>query len=141
MFRPREQALSKTAKDELHDRCDAIEESYEFFLAFAAQGLTSDQGSKSGGQLRIFLGKSEAALDGLAGALRGLVAEASLEPATTWAEVLDVVERDASDTLSALRLVAAQSSVSSQLIDNLNANIHFRALLTDLFLVDELIGA
>lgn len=128
-------------RDDVKGRIDAIEESYEFFLAFAAQGLTSDQGSKSGGQLRIFLGKSEAALDGLAGALRGLVVEASLEPATTWAEVLDVVERDASDTLSALRLVAAQSSVSSQLIDNLNANIHFRALLTDLFLVDELIGA
>ena len=128
-------------RDDVKGRIDAIEESYEFFLAFAAQGLTSDQGSKSGGQLRIFLGKSEAALDGLASALRGLVAEASLEPATTWAEVLDVVERDASDTLSALRLVAAQSSVSSQLIDNLNANIHFRALLTDLFLVDELIGA
>ncbi len=128
-------------RDDVKGRIDAIEESYEFFLAFAAQGLTSDQGSKSGGQLRIFLSKSEAALDGLAGALRGLVVEASLEPATTWAEVLDVVERDASDTLSALRLVAAQSSVSSQLIDNLNANIHFRALLTDLFLVDELIGA
>ena len=128
-------------RDDVKGRIDAIEESYEFFLAFAAQGLTSDQGSKSGGQLRIFLGKSEAALDGLAGALRGFVAEASLEPATTWAEVLDVVERDASDTLSALRRVAAQSSVSSQLIDNLNANIHFRALLTDLFLVDELIGA
>jgi hypothetical protein len=128
-------------RDDVKGRIDAIEESYEFFLAFAAQGLTSDQGSKSGGQLRIFLGKSEAALDGLAGALRGLVVEASLEPATTWAEVLDVVERDASDALSALRLVAAQSSVSSQLIDNLNANIHFRALLTDLFLVDELIGA
>lgn len=128
-------------RDDVKGRIDAIEESYEFFLAFAAQGLTSDQGSKSGGQLRIFLGKSEAALDGLAGALRGFVAEASLEPATTWAEVLDVVERDASDALSALRLVAAQSSVSSQLIDNLNANIHFRALLTDLFLVDELIGA
>ena len=128
-------------RDDVKGRIDAIEESYEFFLAFAAQGLTSDQGSKSGGQLRIFLGKSEAALDGLAGALRGFVAEASLEPATTWAEVLGVVERDASDTLSALRLVAAQSSVSSQLIDNLNANIHFRALLTDLFLVDELIGA
>ena len=128
-------------RDDVKGRIDAIEESYEFFLAFAAQGLTSDQGSKSGGQLRIFLSKSEAALDGLAGALRGLVAEASLEPATTWAEVLDVVERDASDAPSALRLVAAQSSVSSQLIDNLNANIHFRALLTDLFLVDELIGA
>lgn len=128
-------------RDDVKGRIDAIEGSYEFFLAFAAQGLTSDQGSKSGGQLRIFLNKSEAALDGLAGALRGLIAEESLEPATTWAEVVDIVERDASDTLSAVRLVAAQSSISSQLIDNLNANIHFRALLTDLFLVDELIGA
>ena len=128
-------------RDDVKGRIDAIEESYEFFLAFAAQGLTSDQGSKSGGQLRIFLGKSEAALDGLAGALRGFVAEASLEPATTWAEVLDVVERDASDTLSALRLVAAQSSVSSQLIDNLNATSHIRALLTDVFLLDSALSA
>ncbi len=128
-------------RDDVKSRIDAIEESYEFFLAFAAQGLTSDQGSKSGGQLRMFLGKCEGALDGLAGATRGLIAEESLEPATTWAAVLDIVDRDASDTLSALRLVAAQSSISSQLIDNLNANIHFRALLTDLFLVDELIGA
>ena len=128
-------------RDDVKSRIDSIEESYEFFLAFAAQGLTSDQGSKSGGQLRGFLKKVEGALDGIAGAMRGLVAEESLEPATTWAEVLDVVERDASDALSALRLVAAQASISSQLIDNLNANIHFRALLTDLFLVDELIGA
>ena len=128
-------------RDDVKGRIDAIEESYEFFLAFAAQGLTSDQGSKSGGQLRMFLNKSEGALDGLANAMRELIAEESLEPATTWAEVIDIVERDASDALSALRLVAAQSSISSQLIDNLYANIHFRALLTDLFLVDELIGA
>ncbi len=39
-----------------------------------------------------------------------------------------------------MRLVAAQPSISSQLIDNLNANVHLRALLTDLFLVDELLG-
>ncbi len=127
-------------RDDVKSRIDTIEESYEFFLAFAAQGLTSDQGSKTGGQLRIFLGKCEGAVDGLAEALRGLVAEESLEPASTWGEVHDVVARDASDTLSIVRLVAAQASISSQLIDNLNANIHFRALLTDLFLVDELIG-
>ncbi len=130
-----------SSRDDVKGRIDAIEESYEFFLAFAAQGLTSDQGSKTGGQLRGFLSKCEGALDGLVDALRALAADESLEPATTWAEVLDVVERDASDTLSAVRLVAAQASISSQLIDNLNANIHFRALLTDLFLVDELIGA
>ncbi len=38
-----------------------------------------------------------------------------------------------------MRLVLAQSTISSQLIDNLNASIHLRALLTDLFLVDEIL--
>ena len=36
-------------------------------------------------------------------------------------------------------MVLAQPSISSQLIDNLNASIHLRALLTDLFLIDELL--
>jgi hypothetical protein len=39
--------------------------------------------------------------------------------------------------LGALRLVLARADISSQLIDNLNASIHLRALLTDLFVVDE----
>ena len=47
----------------------------------------------------------------------------------------------AADTRAALGLVMAQPSISSQLIDNLNASIHFRALLTDLFLVDEALKA
>ena len=37
------------------------------------------------------------------------------------------------------RLGLAQPSISSQLIDNLNASIHVRALLTDLFLIDEIL--
>jgi hypothetical protein len=36
-------------------------------------------------------------------------------------------------------LVLAQPSISSQLIDNLNASIHLRALLTDLSLVGEIV--
>ncbi|SVD69328.1 uncharacterized protein METZ01_LOCUS422182 [marine metagenome] len=54
---------------------------------------------------------------------------------------MSVLERDAADALAAVRLVAALPGVSSQLIDNLNANIHLRALLTDLFLLDDLIDA
>ena len=127
--------------DDVKARIDAVEESYEFFLAYAAQGVTSDKGSKSGGQMRGFLAKTEGALDGLAQALTDLAGEASLQPADAWSEALAVLDRDASATLAAVRLVAGQESISSQLIDNLNANIHFRALLTDLFLVDELIGS
>jgi hypothetical protein len=50
-----------------------------------------------------------------------------------------VLDRDARDSLAAIELVLAQPAISSQLIDNLNASIHLRALLTDLFLVGEVV--
>jgi hypothetical protein len=128
-----------TALADIKARIDAIEESYEFFLAYAAQGLSTDQGARSGAQLRDFLKKMETAVDGLATRLRALASEGGLEPASVWSDVIGVVERDAADTLAAIRLVASRPGVSSQLVDNLNANIHLRALLTDLFLVDDLI--
>ena len=40
---------------------------------------------------------------------------------------------------AAVTLVLAQSSISSQLVDNLNASIHLRTVLTDLFLLDEVL--
>ena len=52
-----------------------------------------------------------------------------------------VIDRDARDAAAAVRLVLAQPSISSQLVDNLNASIHLRALLTDLFLIDEVFKA
>jgi hypothetical protein len=42
-------------------------------------------------------------------------------------------------SLAAIELVLAQPAIGSQLIDNLNASIHLRALLTDLFLIDEVL--
>jgi hypothetical protein len=132
-------ALS-TARDDLKSRIEAIESGYEYFLAYAAQGLTTDQGSKSGAPLRDFLRKMEAALDGLAKPFRRILSEEDLQPADAWEVLLEVVEADATATLAAIRLVSARTGISSQLIDNLNANIHLRALLTDLFLVDDLIN-
>ena len=43
--------------------------------------------------------------------------------------------------MAAMELVLAQPAISSQLIDNLNASIHLRALLADLFLVTEILDA
>ena len=126
----------------VRERVDAIEEGYEFFLAYAARGVKGDGESGPGSELRAFLSRVLAATDGLAAALRLAVREAARERKMDeegWEEFTQVVERDAEATRAALRLVSAQPSVSSQLIDNLNANVHFRALLTDLFLVDELL--
>lgn len=127
------------ARDDVKARIDAIEESYEFYLAYAAQGLSSDQGIKSGGQLREFLKQMEGALDGLADAFRVLVKDDRSAPAGAWDDLLGVLDADASASLATVRLVSSRAGVSSQLIDNLNANIHLRALLTDLFLMDDLI--
>jgi len=123
--------------DDLVERCNAVEECYEFMLAYAAQGLTRDAGSASGEQLRTLLGRAVKSLTGLAGAYRAAISEASLEPADRHEAFLAVLERDCGDALAAMELVLAQPSISSQLIDNLNASIHLRALLTDLFLLDE----
>jgi len=125
--------------DSLADRCNAIEECYEFMLAYAAQGLPADQGSASGGQLREFLSRAVDALEGLANAYRAAVKEGGLQPAERYEAFLAVLARDAGDALAAVQLVEAQPALSSQLIDNLNASIHLRALLTDLFLIDEIL--
>ena len=44
---------------------------------------------------------------------------------------------DAKRAAAAVDLALSVPSISSQLVDNLNASIHLRALLTSLFLVDE----
>ena len=48
---------------------------------------------------------------------------------------------DARKAQAGLRLALGQRAISSQLIDNLNASIHLRALLTDLFLIDEAVAS
>ena len=118
-------------------RCDAIEEAYEFMLAYAAQGLPHEQGSASGSQIREFLRKCERALDGLADAARRSVRDLEGEEAAPFEAFVDVLDRDARNARAAVRLVLAQPAIGSQLVDNLNASSHLRAVLTDLFLLDE----
>lgn len=125
------------ARAELNARCDAIEECYEFMLAYAGQGLDSDLSGGKGGQIRDFLTKCERALTGLADFITGFVTRLNVESMAPYAAFMAVIDRDARDAQAAVQLVLAQPSISSQLVDNLNASIHLRALLTDLFLIDE----
>jgi hypothetical protein len=124
---------------DIAERCNTIEESYEFMLAYAAQGLPSDQGSQSGGQVREYLDRAARAMSGLAESCATALKQERLEPAERYQAFFAVLERDVGDSLAALELVLAQPIISSQLIDNLNASIHLRALLTDLFLLSEVV--
>ena len=112
-------------------RIDAVEEAYEFCLAYAAQGRRGDE-TGAGAEIRRFLERALAALDGLADAAG---ADAAGDPAGQ--AFLEVLRADVAKASAALRLVLARPAISSQLVDNLNASIHLRALLTDLFVIDE----
>ena len=126
-------------RDQLRDRCGKIEECYEFMLAYAAQGLRTEPGGGSGSQIRTLLTKCDGALDGLGDVFTEIVRSEELRPTDKYDAFIAMLNRDASDARAAVGLVLAQPSISSQLIDNLNASIHLRALLTDLFLIDEIV--
>jgi hypothetical protein len=126
-------------RNELKDRCAQIEECYEFMLAYAAQGLRTEPGGGAGSQLRTLLTQCDTALSGLADVFTQIVRADKIQPAQAYDNFIAVLGRDAADAQAAVRLVLAQPSISSQLIDNLNASIHLRALLTDLFLIDEIV--
>lgn len=118
---------------EVRERFEVLEECYEFMLAYAAQGLLTDRGSESGRQVREFLRRA-------ANALIGLPEHCAEAMGGDPQAFLDVLARDANDSLAAIELVLAQPSISSQLIDNLNASVHLRAILTDVFLFGEVLS-
>ena len=119
----------------LKERIEAIESSYEYFLSYAAKGNRGDPGV--GGEIRDCLARMQQALDGLGDFVADLVRD--LEPLPPYEAFAALLERDASRAKVAIDLVMAQPGVSSQVIDNLNGSIHLRAVLTDLFLIDEIL--
>jgi hypothetical protein len=123
---------------EVLKHCDTVEECYEFMLGYAAQGLPGDAGSP---RVREFLCRAADALQELAETCATAERERTepVERRLALLAFLSVLRRDAAASVAALQLVLAQPIISSQLIDNLNASIHLRALLTDLFLLGEVL--
>jgi hypothetical protein len=131
--------MSPAARAALQQTIDAIESSYEFMLGYAAQGRDSEPRSPEP-TIRSTLQALESALGGLCEQAQACVtgpaaARAAIE------EFLTVARRDVAAARAAVRLALAVPSIGSQLIDNLNASIHVRTLLTDVFLLDEALKA
>ena len=126
---------------ELNTRIDVIEEAYEYFLAYASQGLPSDHGNDTGRQARHYLDRCNTALTGLGAFLDSFIDRLGVDSAAPYRAFNAVIDADARHAQAAIQLVLAQPAISSQIVDNLNASIHLRALLTDLFLIDEVLKA
>lgn len=125
----------------LEQLSERIEECYEFTLSYAARGFAGDDRNEQTRQVRDHLTRAVEAMRGLEAGCREVATRDRLEPRTTYDAFFAMIKRDAGSAIAAMELVLAQPAISSQLIDNLNASIHLRALLADLFLVTEALDA
>jgi hypothetical protein len=120
-----------TGPQDLAQRIDSIERAYEYLLAYAAQGRQEEAGSEA----RTRLEELHGALHGLGTLARSAFGAGPAESGV--ADYLDAVDSDARAARGAVGLVLNRPRISSLLVDNLNASVHLRALLTDVFLLEQ----
>jgi hypothetical protein len=111
----------------LDQEIEVVESGYEFLLAYAAQGRPPHIESEYPAP------HARPTLEGMLTAMSN-VADAFTSGHNEYEQVIAEDIRKAS---AAIRFVLSQSRMSSELIDNLNASIHLRAVLTDFFLYSE----
>jgi hypothetical protein len=115
----------------LGERIEVIERGYEYLLAYAAQGRQEETGT----ELRATLTGMHEALSGMQGSIRAAFAAVPAPSGVT--DFTDAVERDVKTARGAIGVVLSREKIASLLVDNLNASVHLRALLTDLFLIEQ----
>jgi len=126
--------VSISQASQMREAFEKIEESYEFMLAYAAQGRKREVEEGAGGesQIRNYLKRFVGAL----GTLETALAEGGLggPEAAPFAERMG---HDIAVARSVLEILLARPSISSDMIDNTNGLIALRAFLTDVFFVDQ----
>jgi hypothetical protein len=100
-------------------------------LAYAAQGRATDEGQSVGPSIRETLDELHSTL----GSIPSQTADAYADRSD--AGFTDTLSDDATKAAHSVQLALSCDRISSQLVDNLNASIHLRAVLTGLFLADE----
>src|SRR5262249_56480525 len=93
----------------LAQRIEAIEQTYEFMLAYAAQGREAE----AGGSARQFLERAADALDGLSTAATASSRSRDTTSSQAFAAFLEILDDDAPKARAALQLGLAQKSISS----------------------------
>ena len=122
----------------LSESIDNIENAYEFMLTYAARGVQQEMENESP-SIRDLLGSLSMSLEGISDIFAKAVEMAEKESKEELFDFVNILKEDARKAKSAVDLILSLPEISSQLVDNLNASIHLRALLTSIFIIDEAI--
>lgn len=117
----------------IRQNIEIIEESYEFMLAYAAQGRDREGAGPDGAHIRAFLDRFVEAAHELEDRIKTLLGQQG----TNGAGLLDRFEQDSATIISVLRLLLSQGNISSEMTDNANGLIAMRSYLTTLFFIDK----
>ena len=117
---------------EFRARIEAVEEAYEYMLAYAAQGRAEEGAGPDGAQIREFLKQFDEAVGAIAGMIDSIPAAGS--EAAGFAAAL---KNDSETMSSVLRVMLARDNISSEMVDNANGLIAVRSYLTSLFFLDK----
>ena len=118
----------------IREAIEIVEEAYEFMLAYAAQGR-KQEGLEGGGesQIRQYLKRLVESLGSL---------ETACGNGLGGPEGKAFMERfllDLAVAKSAISLLVAKPSITSDMVDNTNSLVPVRSLLTEIFFIDQAI--
>lgn len=119
----------------IRENIDAIEEAYEFMLAYAAQGRVEEGAGPEGAHIRNFLERFVDAADALTGQISTLLEKDK----DAGAALLGSFKQDSATVMSVLRLLLGKQNISSEMVDNSNGLIAMRSYLTTLFFIDKVV--
>ncbi len=116
----------------IRERIEAIEEAYEFMLAYAAQGRSDEGAGPDGAHIRTFLGQ-------FADAVAAISEQVATLPGSGGKAdgFLRAFEADSETMASVLAMMLARDQITSQVVDNANGLISVRSYLTSLFFLDK----
>ena len=112
---------------DVEESIEIVEAGYEFLLAYAAQGRPASNETDGPGP------HARPTIEGMLSAMANII------DAFTGSEndFEQVIAADCKKAGAALKFLITQEKIGSEVVDNLNASIHLRAVLTDLFLYSE----
>ncbi len=122
--------------DDIREKIEAVEEAYEFMLAYAAQGRAEEGAGPDGAQIREFLRQFDDAVSAISGMIDDL--PGIEEEKAGFAASL---KKDSETMSSVLRIMLSRDNVSSEMVDNANGMIAVRSYLTSLFFLDKAVLA
>ncbi len=118
--------------NDFRTQIEAVEEAYEFMLAYAAQGRAEEGAGPDGAQIRTFVKQFDQAVSDIAGMIDSIPGAEG--EAAGFAAAL---KRDSETMSSVLKIMLARDNISSEVIDNANGLISVRSYLTSLFFLDK----